>query len=132
MAAKAATREQSTGPRGAKGTRGTTTPSGHKKKHKKRKETYSSYTYKILKQIHPDTSISTRAMSIVSSIINDMFERVATEASKLAIRNRKYTLSSRDLQTAVRLILPPELARHAVSEATKAVCCERSASIRLE
>jgi len=35
--------------------------------------------------------------------------------------NSKGTISSREIQTAVRLILPGELAKHAVSEGTKAV-----------
>lgn len=34
---------------------------------------------------------------------------------------KKATLSSRDMQTAVRLVLPGELSKHAVSEGTKAV-----------
>lgn len=36
-----------------------------KKSKKKRTETYSSYIYKVLKQVHPDTGISSKAMSIV-------------------------------------------------------------------
>merc|ERR1711964_678641 len=35
--------------------------------------------------------------------------------------NKKSTISSREIQTSVRLILPGELAKHAVSEGTKAV-----------
>jgi len=31
---------------------------GGKKRSKKRVETYSSYIYKVLKQVHPDTGIS--------------------------------------------------------------------------
>ncbi|KAF1977136.1 histone-fold-containing protein [Bimuria novae-zelandiae CBS 107.79] len=100
----------------------TAAPSGDKKKRtKSRKETYSSYIYKVLKQVHPDTGISNRAMSILNSFVNDIFERVATEASKLAAYNKKSTISSREIQTSVRLILPGELAKHAVSEGTKAV-----------
>jgi hypothetical protein len=32
------------------------------------KETYSSYIYKVLKQVHPDTGISNRAMTYSSYI----------------------------------------------------------------
>jgi len=98
-----------------------TKPSDKKKGKKKRTETYSSYIYKVLKQVHPDTGISSKAMSIMNSFINDAFERIATEAGKLVRYNKKGTLSSREIQTAVRLILPGELAKHAVSEGTKAV-----------
>jgi histone H2B len=91
------------------------------KKNKKRTESYSSYIYKVLKQVHPDTGISSKAMSIMNSFINDAFERIAVEAGKLVRYNKKGTLSSREIQTSVRLILPGELAKHAVSEGTKAV-----------
>ncbi|KAJ2554225.1 histone H2B [Coemansia sp. RSA 1933] len=85
-----------------------------------RKETYSTYIYKVLKQVHPDTGISNKAMSIMNSFVNDIFERIASEASKLAAYNKRSTISSREIQTAVRLLLPGELSRHAVSEGTKA------------
>ncbi|BFZ60849.1 histone H2B [Saitoella coloradoensis] len=108
---------------------GKKTATGEKKKSKKvRKETYSSYIYKVLKQVHPDTGISNKAMSILNSFVNDIFERVATEASKLAAYNKKSTISSREIQTSVRLILPGELAKHAVSEGTKAVTKYSSSS----
>jgi histone H2B len=91
------------------------------KRKKTRKETYSTYIYKVLKQVHPDTGISNKAMSIMNSFVNDIFERIAGEASKLAAYNKRSTISSREVQTSVRLILPGELAKHAVSEGTKAV-----------
>ncbi|KAJ7742707.1 histone-fold-containing protein [Mycena maculata] len=95
---------------------------GEKKKRKKtRKETYSSYIYKVLKQVHPDTGISNKAMAILNSFVNDIFERIASEASKLAQYSKKSTISSREIQTSVRLILPGELAKHAISEGTKSV-----------
>jgi len=49
--------------------------------------------------------ISSKAMGIMNSFINDIFEKLAQESSRLA----------------VRLVLPGELAKHAVSEGTKAV-----------
>ena len=94
---------------------------GGAKRNKKRTETYASYIYKVLKQVHPDTGISKKGMSIMNSFINDIFERIAGEAGKLAKYNKKATLSSREIQTSVRLMLPGELAKHAVSEGTKAV-----------
>ena len=89
--------------------------------HRKRAETFSVYIYRVLKQVHPETGISKKSMSIMNSFINDIFEKVASESSRLVRYNRRHTLSSREVQTAVRLILPGELAKHAVSEGTKAV-----------
>ncbi len=88
---------------------------------KLRAETYSVYIYRVLKQVHPETGISKRSMSIMNSFIHDIFEKIAGEAGKLVRYNKKQTLSSREIQTAVRLYLPGELAKHAVSEGTKAV-----------
>ncbi|KAL5227045.1 hypothetical protein ABZP36_015310 [Zizania latifolia] len=74
-----------------------------------------------LKQVHPDIGISSKAMSIMNSFINDIFEKLVGEAAKLARYNKKPTITSREIQTSVRLVLPGELAKHAVSEGTKAV-----------
>jgi histone H2B len=92
-----------------------------KKRNKKRQETYSTYIFRVLRQIHPEIGISKRAMQTMNSFINDTFEKIAYEASRLVRLNKKATLSCREVQTAVRLVLPGELARHAVSEGTKAV-----------
>ncbi|MQL74770.1 hypothetical protein Taro_007102 [Colocasia esculenta] len=92
-----------------------------KKKAKKSSETYKIYIFKVLKQVHPDIGISSKAMGIMNSFINDIFEKLAQEAARLARYNKKPTITSREIQTSVRLVLPGELAKHAVSEGTKAV-----------
>ncbi|KAJ6800333.1 histone H2B.11-like [Iris pallida] len=94
---------------------------GKKKKKGKNVETYKIYIFKVLKQVHPDIGISSKAMGIMNSFINDIFEKLAGEASRLARYNKKPTITSREIQTSVRLVLPGELAKHAVSEGTKAV-----------
>jgi hypothetical protein len=52
-------------------------------------------------------------MSIMNSFVNDIFERIASEASRLNHYNKRSTITSREIQTAVRLLLPGELAKHA-------------------
>ncbi|KAL6578119.1 hypothetical protein OROMI_010447 [Orobanche minor] len=101
---------------------GATAAAGDKKKKRVKKsvETYKIYIFKVLKQVHPDIGISSKAMGIMNSFINDIFEKMAQEASRLARYNKKPTITSREIQTAVRLVLPGELAKHAVSEGTKA------------
>ena len=91
------------------------------KRTKKRTESFSIYIYKVLKQVHPDTGMSKKGMSVMNSFINDIFAQLASEAGRLTKYAGKSTLSSREVQTAVRLVLPGELAKHAVSEGTKAV-----------
>ena len=92
-----------------------------KKRRHKRKESFAIYIYKVLKQVHPDTGVSSKAMSIMNSFVTDVFDRIAGEAVSLNQRNKQHTLTSREIQTAVRVLLPGELAKHAVSEGTKAV-----------
>ncbi|XP_033188052.1 histone H2B [Bombus vancouverensis nearcticus] len=70
------------------------------KMRRRRKESYVIYyfiIYKVLKQVHP------------------------AEASRLAHYNKRSTITSRKIQTEVRLLLPGVLAKHAVSEGTNAV-----------
>ncbi|KAL3213556.1 hypothetical protein MRX96_035325 [Rhipicephalus microplus] len=92
-----------------------------KKKKRRRKESFSIYIYRVLKQVHPDTGVSSKAMFIMNSFVNDIFKRIATESSRLAQYNKRSTITSREIQTAVRLLLPGELAKLAVCEGTKAV-----------
>ena len=93
-----------------------------KKRKRSRKESCSVYVYKVLKQVHPHTSISSKAMGIMNSFINNIFfESIAGKASRLAHYNKRSTITSREIQIAVCLLLPGELAKHAMSEGTKAV-----------
>ena len=68
---------------------------GDKKRKRKRKESYSIYIYKVLKQVHPDTGISSKGMSIMNSFVNDIFERIAGEASRLILQQAKDHLLQR-------------------------------------
>nr|GEX06509.1 putative reverse transcriptase domain-containing protein [Tanacetum cinerariifolium] len=62
--------------------------------------------------------ISSKAMGIMNSFINDIFEILAAESSKLVRYNKKNTLSSWEIHTDVILVLPGELAEHTVFEVT--------------
>ena len=42
---------------------------------------YSFDPLVVLKQLHPDIGISNKAMAVLNSFVNDIFERIATEAS---------------------------------------------------
>ena len=97
-------------------------------KKKSKTETYKIYIYKVLKQVHPDTGISSKGMVVMCNFIQDLFERIGNEAANVCRFSKTKTLGSREVQTAVRLILPGELAKHAVSEGTKAVTKYNSAT----
>ena len=96
-------------------------PVSRKKKRRKPVRTFSIYIYKVLKQVHPDIGMSKKAMGIMNTFVNDMFERLASEAGSLCKYNKRATITSREIETACRLIIPGELAKHALSEGTKCV-----------
>mmetsp|Transcript_1530 Transcript_1530/g.2000 ORF Transcript_1530/g.2000 Transcript_1530/m.2000 type:complete len:109 (+) Transcript_1530:50-376(+) len=89
--------------------------------HRKSKKTFNTYIYRTLKQIHKNVGFSSKGIKVVNSFVQDIFERLAVEAASLTRFNKTKTLTSREVQTAVRLTLPAELAKHAMAEGTKAV-----------
>jgi len=96
------------------------------KKARRKKESYSTYILKVMKQINPDVSMSSNAMSIMNAFVIDIYHRLASAASLLYYQRRykegkEGYINYRDFQTAVFQIFPEELAKHADSAGTKAV-----------
>ncbi|MEQ2211109.1 hypothetical protein XENOCAPTIV_026862, partial [Xenoophorus captivus] len=96
---------------------------GGKKKRKTRKESYAIYVYKVLKQVHPDTGISSKAMSIMNLFVNDIFEHIASEASRLAHYNKRSTITSREIQEAHSRLAMININQIKCSEQTILSCC---------
>ena len=93
-----------------------------KKSNRKPVRTYNTYISKVLKgAAKAKLTLSSKSMKILNSLVVDFFEKFATEAASLARSAKKRTLGSREMQTAVRLTLPAELAKHAMAEGTRAV-----------
>lgn len=98
---------------------------------KKRGEnkSYAYYIHKVLKTVHPNQASSTgkkcnlsiKAMAILDCLAIDLYGRLTNEAIVLTKKQKKRTLSSIEVQTATRLVLPGELAKHAMGDGTKAV-----------
>ncbi|CAI9774585.1 unnamed protein product [Fraxinus pennsylvanica] len=84
-------------------------------------EGYKRYIFRVMKQVHPDMGFSSMAMTVINNLMSDMFERIANEAAGLLKFSGRTTLSSREIQGAVKLVLPGELGKHAIAEGTKAV-----------
>jgi histone H2B len=74
-----------------------------------------------MKQVHPDLTMSKRGSQVLNSMVIDMYGKIMEETKQLLSHSKRQTLTSRDIQTAVRLIFPGQLAIHAVSEGTRAV-----------
>ena len=122
--AKKATAAASKNASPAKAPRGRGRPAGQPKRTRKvaaAGPSFKSYIFRVLKQVAPKTAISRNSMSILNGFANDLFEKVATEAGSIARYSKKTTMTAREVQAAVRLILPGELCKHAITEGTKAV-----------
>ena len=88
----------------------------------RRKERFHNHLYKVLRQVQGwDISISARAMGVMNEMANHSFDRIMDEASRLVRYSGKATLTEREVQMAVRLVLPGELARHADKFGTKRI-----------
>lgn len=84
-------------------------------------ENYSVQLRKVLKELHPDIGITEKAMNIMDSFVNGLYEQLATEASRVTKALRRRTLSHREVEASVRVILPEGLAKRAMEEGNLAV-----------
>uniref|UniRef100_A0A8R1XRJ3 Histone domain-containing protein n=1 Tax=Onchocerca volvulus TaxID=6282 RepID=A0A8R1XRJ3_ONCVO len=78
--------------------------SSDKKRKSRRKESYSACIYHVLKQVHPDKGISSKAMSIIKSFVNDIFKRIAAEAGHLETCNVQCLCSLRSSGSNIILL----------------------------
>ncbi|XP_064339244.1 late histone H2B.L4-like [Camelus dromedarius] len=82
---------------------------------------FATYFRRVLKRVHTGLSLSQEAVSVMDSIVKDIFERIASEAARLARSNKSLTVTSREIQTSVFQLLPGEIGEYAMYEGTKAV-----------
>jgi histone H2A len=81
---------------------------------------YRVYLLRILKQVHDGAGLSGRALSVFEGMTHLLIETLAQHAAPL-LGTKRRTVTSRDVMVAAQLSLPGELAKHAVSEISKAV-----------
>ncbi|XP_022422466.1 late histone H2B.L4-like [Delphinapterus leucas] len=93
----------------------------HRRRHSDGFDSFATYFPRVLKRVHEGLSLSQEAVNVMDSFVKDIFERIANEAARLVRSSKRSTLSSREIQTSVRLLLPGEVGKHAVSNASKAV-----------
>ena len=83
---------------------------------------YETFIYRVLKQVFPeDVQISKSAVIILNNIVCDILGRLSFEAGRIARYNNRQTITYREIQSAVKLIFPGELLKHAIVEGNKAV-----------
>lgn len=76
---------------------------------------FTLYLRKTLKKFEPRSQLSIRALAILNCFENDMFERLAVTCSRLSKIRKSNKIIVRDVEAAVKLVLPPELTKHALT-----------------
>ena len=94
---------------------------GKKQNKKKSYKSFKFYLHRILKQIHPTMKISSNTMSILNSFINDMIFKFLGESENLLKFRKARTLTAKEVMAACKLLLPGEIAKHAITEGSKAI-----------
>jgi histone H2B len=82
---------------------------------------FNSFINRVNKNAKKGLTLSSKSVKILNSFVHDMFDKIATQAAAVARANKKSTIKAAEIQTAVRLQLPADLAKHSISEASKAV-----------
>ncbi|XP_045393848.1 late histone H2B.L4-like [Lemur catta] len=82
---------------------------------------FATYFARIVRQFPGRLRLSQEAVSVMDSFVHDMLERIGEEAGRLARYTEHATITTREIQTAVRLMMPGHLGRNAVTAGIKAV-----------
>ena len=82
---------------------------------------FATYFPRVLRQVHRGLSLSHDSVNILDSFVKDTFERIAEEAGRRARNNKRRTITTEDIKTAVRLLLPGKLGKYAMSKATESL-----------
>jgi len=79
----------------------------------KHQRSFSTYIMKILKDVDSTKRINAQAMMINDSFANDLADRIILAATQLVATSKKKQLGSAQIIAAVKLVLPPDMARDA-------------------
>lgn len=89
-------------------------------------QSYASYLGTVLRQVQPDASLSGRSVLVLDGFLDRLHTLLATKAAHIARTNKRATINYRDVVAATKLVLPGQIAMHAVSESAKALNAYRT------
>ena len=84
-------------------------------------ENFERHLYRLLKQIHPELGVGRTTMVTLNHMLLEVYKKLARTAGEVSAHTKGQTLTAKDIQTAIKLSLPGEFQKHAVSESAKAV-----------
>jgi histone H2B len=82
---------------------------------------WTNKIYLLLKAEYPDKSVNKKTVGILNNMVDELINRIMSEASSMARRNKRVILSTREIKAACRLVLPPTLASGAIEYANQAL-----------
>jgi len=65
--------------------------------------------------VKPELSVSKSSMALLNNIVVELFEKIMKEARELMIHTKKHTLTSKEIETAIKLHFPGELQKLAIT-----------------
>ena len=89
--------------------------------HFPRERNFMAYLYKIVKKVHPEVGANKESMETMNSIILTFYDELAKESARISKKGNHNTLQATDIQTAAKLVLPQELALHAITSGASSV-----------
>lgn len=75
---------------------------------------FQTYIFRVMKETKTEFNVSKKAMGLMTSIVDNLFETIMDEGRKLLLFSKKQTLSSREIETAIKIIFPGELQKLAI------------------
>lgn len=85
------------------------------------KQCIENYLKPILNRIHPELSLDSNAKGDLNILLHTFMQRILTVAQALMRKSKKCTIMVNDISSACKVVIPGELAKHALEAGNKAV-----------
>ena len=92
-----------------------------KPRRKKGARVYDAYIHRTMRKVQLGFGLTQNGVAVMNKFIDRIEWDLSCMASELARHNGTKTLQAREIETAVALLFPEELAVHATAEGAKAV-----------
>ena len=84
-------------------------------------QAFETYIFRVQKEVCPEQGISKKAMLTMNQIISDKFDCIMKQCREITEQSKKGTITSKEVETAVKLLLRGQLCNNAVNEGRRAI-----------
>ncbi|KMZ62973.1 hypothetical protein ZOSMA_42G00130 [Zostera marina] len=92
-----------------------------KKKKKRNYKSYKNYIKRLLKNMYPEITLTSKSLRVMDECVADMLRRIADETRRCAEKTKKKTIKVNDIIASVKLVYKGDLAINAIVEGKKAL-----------